>query len=361
MNLNSIIDTPWIETLAAALTGLVIALVVHRIGAVVLRGLTHRRGVLTALLRGAYQPSRAILVLAVWLAVWHAAPDGLRGIGIVRHVTELLLIGAFTWLGIRCSQAISEAIIALHPANVENNLDARRVQTQTHVLSRCANGVIFVFGAAVMLMTFPDVRQVGASLLASAGVAGIVAGLAARPVLGNLIAGLQIALTQPIRLDDVLIVQGEWGRVEEITGAYVVVRLWDERRLVVPLQWFIENPFQNWTRTTSRLIGSVFLWVDYRLPLEPLRAELKRVCAEAPEWDGRLSLLQVTDANDRSMQLRALVTSADSGRNWDLRCKVREALITFIQQHFPDCLPRTRAVLEDRPHDGMPERQPATQ
>lgn len=205
--------------------------------------------------------------------------------------------------------------------------------------------VVVIAGLAMMLMTFPGARQLGASLLASAGVAGLVAGIAARPVFSNLIAGLQIALAQPIRIDDVLIVEGEWGRVEEITGTYVVLHLWDDRRLIVPLQWFIEHPFQNWTRRSAQIVGSVFLWVDYRMPLEPLRAAALAACKQAPEWDGRVCVLQVTEAGGQSMQLRPLVTSADSGRNWDLRCKLREALIDLMQREHPHNLPRQRVDL----------------
>jgi small-conductance mechanosensitive channel len=247
---------------------------------------------------------------------------------------------------VRCIGAFEDAAIRRYPMDVADNLRARRVVTQVRVLGRTADVIVVIIGASIILLTIPGVRQLGASLLASAGVAGLAIGLAAKPVLSNLIAGLQIALTQPIRLDDVVIIEGEWGRVEEITGSYVAVRIWDERRLVVPLNWFIENPFQNWTRRSSQLIGTVFLMLDYRMPLAPLREELKRLCEEAPEWDRRVCLLQVTDANDRSMQLRALVSSTDSGRNWDLRCHVREGLINYVQTHHPDALPRWRGELE---------------
>ena len=192
--------------------------------------------------------------------------------------------------------------------------------------------------------------------------AGLVAGIAARPVLGNLIAGLQIALSQPIRLDDVVVIQGEWGRIEEITGTYVSVRLWDQRRLIVPLQWFIENPFANWTRSSSQIIGTVFLYVDYRMPLAPLREELARIVEAAPEWDRRVQVLQVTDGTERAMQLRALVSSLDSGLNWDLRCRVREGLLDFIQQRYPQYLPRARAdVRPTRNRQGRAARLGAAQ
>jgi small-conductance mechanosensitive channel len=202
-------------------------------------------------------------------------------------------------------------------------------------------------GLGLILMTFPGVRQVGASLLASAGVAGLVAGIAARPVIGNLIAGVQIAMAQPIRIDDVLIVEGEWGRVEEITGTYVVLRIWDQRRMIIPLQWFIETPFQNWTRSSAEIIGTVFLWCDYRMPIEPLRKAAQLACEAAKEWDKRLCLLQVTEAGEHSMQLRVLVTAADSSQAWDLRCKVREALVDFMQREYPQFLPITRITMDD--------------
>ncbi len=219
---------------------------------------------------------------------------------------------------------------------------ARSVETKVRVLTRTAMFVIGVVGVGTVLMTFPNVRQIGASLLASAGVAGIVAGLAARPVLGNLIAGLQIALTQPLRIDDVLIVENEWGKVEEITETYVVVCTWDERRLIVPLEHFIGKPFQNWTRNGTQLIGSVFFWVDYRTPLAPLREKVKEIVAAAPEWDQRVCALQVTDFSERAMQLRAIVSAGDAGRNWDLRCRVREELIAYLQETHEDMLPRAR-------------------
>jgi small-conductance mechanosensitive channel len=193
------------------------------------------------------------------------------------------------------------------------------------------------------------VRSIGASLLASAGVAGLVIGIAARPILGNLLAGLQLALTQPIRIDDVVIVEGEWGRVEDIGRTFVTIAIWDQRRLVVPLEYFINKPFQNWTRATSEILGTVTLWLDYGMPVEPLRAELRRVCEAAPEWDRRVCLIQVTGANERAMQIRALVSSADASRNWDLRCKVREQLIDFVRHEHPECLPRKRVEMAEHP------------
>jgi small-conductance mechanosensitive channel len=192
------------------------------------------------------------------------------------------------------------------------------------------------------LMTFPGARQVGASLLASAGVIGIVGGIAARPVFSNLIAGLQLALAQPIRIDDVLIVKGENGRVEEITGTYVVLKLWDERRMIVPLQWFVDNPFENWTRIGAQLTQSVFLFVDFTTPLEPLREELRRLVEGAPEWDKRLAKVDVVDTTERAMKVRILVTAGNSGLAFDLGCRVREGLIAFLARQYPQSLPMLR-------------------
>lgn len=293
------------------------------------------------------QPAFVAAPLVALQLLLGTVDEPLPALPLAVRAVSILLIAALTWLVLRAVSAIGDAMIELHPSNVSDNLEARRVATQTRVLTRTLMFVVVVIGAGAALMTFPNVRQVGASLLASAGVAGLVAGIAARPVIGNLIAGLQIALTQPIRLDDVVIVEGQWGRIEEITATYVVVKIWDERRLVVPLQWVIEHPFENWTRREAKLLGSVFLWLDYRVDLAPLRAEVTRVCKEAPEWDGRVALLQVVEASERAMQVRVLVSSADAARNWDLRCRVREALIYFLQRQQPDGLPRVRAEVEE--------------
>lgn len=351
------IEQPWIETLFAALVALVLTTIIHRVTRIVLTRLARPYVTASTVLQQAERPMEAVLPLLGLQLVWNTAP-AMHGIDLVRHFNSIALIAAITWLGIACVRGGDLAMAALHPVNVEDNLHARRLHTQSRVISRMLMSLLMVMGVASILITFPGVRQIGMSLLASAGVAGLVAGIAARPVLGNLIAGLQIALTQPIRLDDVVIVQGEWGWIEEINSTYVVVRLWDERRLVVPLQWFIENPFQNWTRTTSRIIGSVFLWVDYRMPLKPLRAELERLCHGAREWDGRVCLLQVTESSEHAMQLRALVSSQDSPRNWDLRCIVREGLVAFIQAGYPDYLPTLRTTLRRNGLEPIPDADP---
>jgi small-conductance mechanosensitive channel len=358
-----------LKTLIAALLVLAVLMVISRLLLGLLRRLSRAFLFTRVLLKKVGSPLRWLIPLIGLQTVWTSAPDDVTFISPARHVTSLLIIAAFTWLGLRSIKAGEEVILLSNPVDMANNLRARQIQTQTRVLVRTLGFFVLLLGIATMLMTFPTARQFGTSLLASAGVAGLAVGFAAKPVLGNLIAGLQIALTQPIRLDDVVIVENEWGRIEEITGTFVIVRIWDERRMVVPLQWFIEHPFQNWTRVTSNLIGSVFFWVDYTIPLEPLRTQLDAVCKEVPElWDGRVSLLQVTDANERAIQLRILVSSADSSRNWDLRCYVREKLISFISREYPHCLPLLRAdVSEENSGKGPmsleertaePERQP---
>jgi small-conductance mechanosensitive channel len=199
---------------------------------------------------------------------------------------------------------------------------------------------------ASMLMVFDSVRQFGTSILASAGIAGIIIGFAAQRSIATLLAGFQIAFTQPIRLDDVVIVENEWGRIEDITLTYVTVRIWDMRRLIVPITYFIEQPFQNWTRTSSELLGSVFLYVDYTMPLQPLREELDRILETSQHWDRKVKVLQVTDAKEHTLELRALASAADASTAWNLRCEVREKLIAFVQQRYPEHLPRMRAELQ---------------
>lgn len=341
---------PWTRFALILVIALLIAAFLRRVTHTVLRRLSVRHPMGASIVMRAGAPMEAIVPLAMLLLAFRVAPDDPAWlIGGLQHLLGVLLIGAISWFGIRCIGALEVAVARFNPIDLADNLRARRLQTQVRVLSRTAMVVVTLLGIAVALMTFPGVRQFGASLLASAGLAGLAVGFAAKPVLGNLIAGIQIALTQPIRIDDVVIVEGEWGRVEEISSTYVVVAIWDERRLIVPLQYFIEHPFQNWTRKSAQILGSSMLWFDYGLPLDPVRDELKRICETAPEWDGRVCVLQVVDVNERAMQLRALMSSADSGQSWDLRCKVREGLIAFVRREFPDCLPRLRGEMASEP------------
>jgi small-conductance mechanosensitive channel len=262
--------------------------------------------------------------------------------GVVSKLTSIVLIVSIAALLIRAVSIFQRVVFARFDITAADNLRARKVYTQLHVISQVIYGAIGVFALSAILMLFDEVRQVGTSLLASAGVLGVIAGFAAQKTLANVLAGFQIALAQPVRQDDVVVVEGEWGRVEEITLTYVVVRIWDERRLVLPLMHFIEKPFQNWTRTSADLMGSVFVWVDYSFPVDAARTALKTIIESNKLWDGRFWNLQVSDAGERTMQLRVLATSSDSSKSWDLRCQIREGLIAYIQRNHPEGLPRFR-------------------
>jgi small-conductance mechanosensitive channel len=258
---------------------------------------------------------------------------------------KLWLIAAFSWFTIRTIAMAREMILSRFDVNVSDNLEARRVSTQIKVLERVLVTIVVTLTVALMLMTFQTVRQVGVSILASAGLIGLVIGFAAQKSLAAILAGLQIAITQPVRLGDAVLVENEWGWIEEITLTFVVVKLWDQRRLIVPITHFLDKPFQNWTRTSAELIGSVFIYADYSLPVPEVRSELQRVVRGTDLWDGRVCNLQVTNVTQQGVELRALASAADSSQTWDLRCYVREQMLDFIKGRFPESLPRTRIKL----------------
>jgi small-conductance mechanosensitive channel len=339
----------WLLPAAAVLVAAIGALLVFYVARPIVVRLVRHAPVARVVVKQLDRPLKWLLPLVAAQLMLQGVPDETLGIDPVRHFVGILVIAAFTAVAIAAVRGVEHALEVMHPQDVSDNLAARRILTQTRVLARIAIGLILFAGLAFILMTFPTARQLGTSLLASAGLSALVLGIAARSVFGNLLAGLQIALTQPIRIDDVLIVQGEWGRVEEITSTYIVMKIWDERRLVIPLQWFIDNPFQNWTRTSAQIIGSVFFWVDYMTDLEPLRAEATRLAQSSKDFDGRVCLLQVTDTSERSMQLRLIVSSPSAGQNWDLRCLLREGLIAFMRREQPHALPRLRAEIESVP------------
>jgi small-conductance mechanosensitive channel len=261
------------------------------------------------------------------------------------HIGGLGLIACVGWLLIALVEVSDEVVAYRHNVDVRENLAARRIRTQVQMLRRVAVSIIVVITLSVMLMTIPAIRQIGESLLASAGLAALLAGLAARTTLSNILAGIQVAFSQPIRLDDAVIIEGEYGWIEEINISYVVVRIWDLRRLVVPVSYFIEKPFQNWTRNTANLLGTVFLYADYSVPVDAVRNELHHVLESTKLWDGKVWGLQVTNTTDRTMEMRALMSAPDSSTAWDLRCYVREKLIHFLQEKYPQSLPRMRAEL----------------
>lgn len=268
----------------------------------------------------------------------------------LQSTASLALIG---FVGLLLCELITtgeRAVIAEYRVDVRDNLATRKIQTQVRILSRILIVLIFTITLACMLTVFTPMRTLGHSILASAGVAGIVLGIAAQRTLGLFLAGIQIAFTQPIRLDDVVIVENEWGRVEEITLTYVVVAIWDMRRMVLPITYFIEKPFQNWTRSSAALLGSIFLYLDYAVPIDALRQEFERVLAASKRWDGRVKALQVTDAKERTVEIRLLASAADSGTSFDLRCEIREKMIDFVRREFPSAFPTVRVQSQADPH-----------
>lgn len=260
----------------------------------------------------------------------------------VKQFITVAIIFCATWLLIRAINTVREVILSQYDMDMKDNLKARKVYTQFRVLERIIIFIVILIAIAIALMTFDGIRRIGVSLFASAGVAGIILGFAAQKLIGSILAGFQIALTQPIRIDDVVIVENEWGWIEEITLTYVVVRIWDKRRLIVPTTYFIEKPFQNWTRVSADILGTVFIYTDYMVPVDELRNAFMKMLKESGLWDGKTGVMQVTNATDRSLEIRALMSAVDSPTAWDLRVYVREKLIQYVQQHYPESLPRTR-------------------
>ncbi|WCL49097.1 mechanosensitive ion channel family protein [Leptospira sp. GIMC2001] len=258
----------------------------------------------------------------------------------------ILLILGVTWFVIRSVSVGRDVLLKKYDIAAEDNLNARKIVTQIRLFRQVVNVVILIVSFSTILMTFDSIRQIGVSLLASAGVAGIIMGFAAQKSIANIFAGLQIAITQPIRLDDVVIIEGEWGKIEEITLTYVVVKIWDERRLIVPIAQFIEKPFQNWTRVSSDILGTVFLYLDYSVSVDEIRTELQKIVKDHPLWDGRVCGIQVTNCTNTSMEIRALVSAKNASHAWDLRCDIREKLIGFLQKNYPSSLPKFRIEME---------------
>ncbi|HEX7368692.1 MAG TPA: mechanosensitive ion channel family protein [Rhodanobacteraceae bacterium] len=276
------------------------------------------------------------------------------------HAIEIILIALAAWLAVRSINAIGDVLAVRHPVDIADNLRARKIQTQFKVLHRVSAIMIGLLAVGVMLITFPRARALGTTMFASAGVAGLVLGLAARPVLTNLFAGIQIALAQPIRLEDSVVVEGEWGWIEEINATYVVVRIWDLRRLVLPISYFIEKPFANWTRTTANLLGTAFIYADYTVPIQAVRDELERILKADELWDGFAWSLDVTNLTEHVVEMRAMVSAANAGNTVNLRRHVREKLVTFLQKNYPECLPRTRVELTSTPRDNESSGTPTT-
>jgi small-conductance mechanosensitive channel len=338
----------WLSAVAVLVIATIAALAVHRIiyaifdRSILSHGFGERHPFLRRVLMRTKGPlALALVACALAIALQSAPIDPAFSVGFARLLLIAFIVLA-GWIAHIATEVGSTLYLRQFTLESEDNLLARKHLTQVRILKRAMHTLIVVVTLSAVLMTFEPVRQYGVSLFASAGAAGLIVGLAARPVLSNLIAGIQIATTQPIRIDDQVVVENEAGRIEEITSTYVVIRLWDLRRLIVPLGYFIEKPFQNWTRDSTNLIGTVLLYVDFAAPLDAIRAKLDEIVKTSPLWDGNLVKLQVTDAKEGTMELRALVSARSSADAFDLRCDIREKLIAFLQQEHPNALPRTR-------------------
>ena len=273
----------------------------------------------------------------------------------LNKTVEILLAISFANVLIGIVKVFEDYVYHSFDIQKADNLKERKIRTQLQFIRRMAISLIIILTACLILLSFNNLRKLGAGLLTGVGVGGIIIGFAAQKSLGNLLAGFQIAFTQPLRIDDVLVVEGEWGRVEEITLTYVVLNIWDQRRLILPINYFIEKPFQNWTRNTADIMGTVFLYLDYTVPLDALRKELTRLLEINPLWDKRINVLQVTNISERTIEVRALMSASSSGNAFDLRCDVREGLVKFVQAHYPDSFPVTRAIVEGPGREALAE------
>jgi small-conductance mechanosensitive channel len=344
--------------LGAALVGLFVQFLILRL----IRALSKKKdqaakNLIVRHLRWPLRFMLPLLFIVIALAVLLQYKQYIKDANVVTaagYVIIAIFILLAAWLVVKIIAIAVELAEQRIKKNHRENLRMRKIFTQLRIIKRIATVIIMFLAAAVILLQFEAIRTLGATLLASAGVIGIVIGFAAQRSIATLFAGFQIAFSQPIRLDDRVVVENEWGTIEEITLTYVVVRIWDLRRLIVPITYFIEKPFQNLTRTTSDLLGGVILYVDYSIPIAALRAKMEEVVKADPLWNGNVCVLQVTDAAERSLVIRVLVSAADAPGLWDLRCHVREALITWLAAEYPQCLPRLRASLEGNNADHLP-------
>jgi len=340
-------------TVGTLLGALVIGLLLHQLSWRIASRLARRTSTVfdDSLLRHCRRPTLLIFpALAIYLVLPALRdPLGEEVVAFVGRAVMVLLVFSAAWGLIRLTSVAEDMIVDRYDVAVADNLRARAIHTQFGIVRKIAILVIGLFAVATVLVSFEDFRRIGTGILASAGLAGLVIGFAAQKTLSNLLAGIQLAITQPIRMDDVVIVEGEWGRIEEITLTYVVVRIWDLRRLVLPIGYFLEKPFENWTRVSANILGTVYLHLDYAVPVEEIRKRLRAIVGQSPHWDGEVCGVEVTDASAQTIEVRALVSASDASKAWDLRCEVREKLIAFVQEKYPDCLPRMRAEIERVP------------
>lgn len=292
------------------------------------------------------RPLRTVVITAaIWIAGAVAFPRDSAWWSGVNEVMLVLTVGAGAWFLISLITFVTDVALGRHRGEIPNTVEARRIRTQGLILERLAVALVVVVAVGAILMSFPAVRTVGASLLASAGIVSVIAGLAAQSALANVFAGIQLVFSQALRVDDVIVVEGEWGRVGEITLSYVVLNIWDERRLVLPCTYFTTKPFESWTRKTNDILGSVELDLDWRVPVDALRDRFREILDGSDLWDGRTAVTQVTDATGGLIRVRLLMSAADSGRLWDLRCLVRERLVAYVRSSIPEALPIQRVLV----------------
>ncbi|MDM8161929.1 mechanosensitive ion channel [Labilibaculum sp. K2S] len=273
--------------------------------------------------------------------------SGLEDSLLIEQKNNLLII-AFAWLIIEVIKRIKTMFLKRFDISKEDNLKSRKLHTQFNILEKILVFMIVLSAIGLILLSFENIRKIGIGIFASAGLAGVIIGISAQKVVGTLLAGIQIAVTQPFRIDDAVLVENEWGWIEEINLTYVVVRLWDQRRLVLPSTYFLEKPFQNWTRNNADIIGSVFLYTDYTIPFDALRKELTKLLTKSNLWDKKVNVLQVTDSKENTLEIRILVSAKNSPTAWDLRVYIREKMIEFIQNNYPNSLPKTRITITDK-------------
>ena len=332
----------------AAIAALLVVEVIHR----VVRRLGRRSALLSDLADQAHRPFQVLATLfAVQFAV-RALVRSSEGRDALLHLMLVMMIGAGAWLVAALLLVFEDVALAKFRTDVPDNLRARRLHTQVVMLRRLTVAVIVIIATGVALMTFPNVRAIGASVLASAGLAGVVAALAAQSLLSNVFAGLQLAFSDAIRLEDVVVVEGEWGRVEEMTLSHVVVHIWDDRRLILPSSYFTTTPFENWTRSAAAVLGTVEIDVDWSVPVPEMRDALRAMVEGNELWDGRVCVMQVTEATGGNVRVRALVSSADAPSLWDLRCHVREHLVAWVRDRRPIAMPRLRAEVTGAEYPG---------
>ncbi len=339
-----------IWSLALLIGAIILGLIIHYLMFSAIKGVARKSHTIIddSFVKNCRRPLRLLiplLVVGLILPLFAIAPMILT---IIRRSIIIGIIAAVAWLLVRMTYVLDDVVLSRYKIEEKDNLQARKIYTQLQVFKRIVIVIVSVLALAAILMTFEKVRHLGAGILASAGIVGIILGLSAQRTINTLLAGLQIAMTQPFRLDDVVIVENEWGRIEEITLTYVVVRIWDLRRLVLPITYFIEKPFQNWTRVTADILGTVYLYVDYTVPIQTIREELHRILKGSELWNGNVWGLQVTNATERTVELRALMSASDASTAWNLRCEVREKLVEYIQNNYPDGLPKLRAEIHEK-------------